>query len=341
VRIAIFVVVVLLCLLAGGAAVYDSAQANKLAQGIRIDGVSVGGLSADAAAQRLRVRAHKIRARNLVVQANGRSFELAAGSARVTADVDAAVAKALADSRGGWFLSRAARDVTGGGVKESIALKTRYAPGVIPAFVAKIAAATDRKPVEAAVKPEATRLKRVAAQDGVAIRVGKLRQELASALLHPTHSADIAAPTKVVAAKVTKADLAKKYPMYILIDRGGHALRAYRHLKLWRTYPIAVGRQGLETPAGLYDVQWKEENPKWRVPNSAWAGSLAGTTIEPGPDNPIKARWMAFNGGAGIHGTADNSSIGSDASHGCVRMTIPDVIELYSRTPVHTPVYVA
>jgi lipoprotein-anchoring transpeptidase ErfK/SrfK len=303
--------------------------------------VNVGGLSASAAAQRLRVRAHRLRARGLFVHVGGRTFELPAGSARVTADVDAAVAKALADSRDGWFLSRAARDVTGGKVKESIALKARYAPGVIPAFVAKVAAATDRKAADAEVLPHATGLKRVEARDGVAVRVGKLRQEVASALLHPTHSADITAPTKVVAAKLTKSDLAKKYPMYILIDRGGHQLRAYRHLKLWRTYPIAVGRAGLETPAGLYDVQWKEVNPKWRVPNSAWAGSLAGRTIEPGPDDPIKARWMAFNGGAGIHGTADNSSIGSDASHGCVRMTIPDVIELYSRTPVHTPVYVA
>ncbi|HVF77945.1 MAG TPA: L,D-transpeptidase, partial [Solirubrobacteraceae bacterium] len=70
---------------------------------------------------------------------------------------------------------------------------------------------------------------------------------------------------------------------------------------------------------------------------------LAGKTIEPGPDNPIKARWMAFNGGAGIHGIDPSaySSIGTDASHGCVRMRIPDVISLYARSPVGTPVYVA
>ena len=90
-------------------------------------------------------------------------------------------------------------------------------------------------------------------------------------------------------------------------------------------------------------MQWKETNPSWHVPNSPWAGALAGKTIPPGPDDPIKARWMAFNGGAGIHGIdpSEYGSIGHDASHGCVRMRIPDVISLYAHTPVHTPVYVA
>ena len=128
-----------------------------------------------------------------------------------------------------------------------------------------------------------------------------------------------------------------------MIDRKAFTLRFFSHLKPARTYPIAVGRQGLETPAGLYDVQWKQTNPSWYVPNSAWAGKLAGKVIPPGPDDPIKARWMAFNGGAGIHGIdpSEYSSIGHDASHGCVRMRIPDVIDLYDRSPVGTPVFVA
>ena len=83
--------------------------------------------------------------------------------------------------------------------------------------------------------------------------------------------------------------------------------------------------EGLETPAGLHDVEWKEENPPWLVPNKAWAGSLAGKTIPPGPQDPLKARFMSFEGGAGIHGIdpSEYSSIGHDASHGCVRMRIP------------------
>ena len=81
-------------------------------------------------------------------------------------------------------------------------------------------------------------------------------------------------------------------------------------------------------------------NPSWHVPNSDWAGSLAGTVVPPGPSNPIKARWMGIYDGAGIHGTDATSSIGTAASHGCIRMTVPDVIDLYPRVPIGTPVLI-
>ena len=76
------------------------------------------------------------------------------------------------------------------------------------------------------------------------------------------------------------------------------------------------------------------------MPDSDWAGSLAGQTIPPGPDNPLKARWMGIYNGAGIHGTDDTGSLGSAASHGCVRMSVPDVIDLYDRVDVGTPIYI-
>ena len=78
------------------------------------------------------------------------------------------------------------------------------------------------------------------------------------------------------------------------------------------------------------------------MPNSAWAGTLAGKVI-PGddPSNPIKARWLGIYDGVGIHGTSDDASIGSNASHGCIRMHVPDVEKLYDEVPVGTAVYIA
>ncbi len=77
------------------------------------------------------------------------------------------------------------------------------------------------------------------------------------------------------------------------------------------------------------------------MPNSPWAGKLAGKVIPPGPDDPIKARWMGIFDGAGIHGTDEIGSLGSAASHGCVRMAIPDVEALYDQVDVGTPVFIA
>jgi lipoprotein-anchoring transpeptidase ErfK/SrfK len=98
---------------------------------------------------------------------------------------------------------------------------------------------------------------------------------------------------------------------------------------------------GLETPAGTYRLQDKQVNPAWHVPNSAWAGSLAGQVIPGGaPNNPLKARWLGIANGVGIHGTAEDWSIGTRASHGCIRMHVSDVIDLYPRVPVGTTVLI-
>ncbi len=139
---------------------------------------------------------------------------------------------------------------------------------------------------------------------------------------------------------MTTKDVAGEYPSYLTLDRGSFTLRLWQDLKNARTYTVAVGQEGLETPEGLYEIQEKEENPTWHVPESDWAGSLAGTTVPPGPSNPIKARWMAIYEGAGIHGTEETESLGSAASHGCVRMAIADVEELYDQVEVGTPIYI-
>jgi lipoprotein-anchoring transpeptidase ErfK/SrfK len=335
--------VALLALLVGAAALYDGSRANRLAPGIRIGGVDVGGLDTAAAKRLVHERAVAPKRRTLRVHTRAKTFVLTPAQLRVSADVDEAVDRALVDSRRGWFGSRALRDVRGGKVRESIALTTRYARGVLPRLVAEVAAFTYVAPVDAAVQPDGKSLKRVPSRMGSRIDTGALHRSLERAAQNRSRPPDIHVTTLPVKPKVTTKDLATRYPAYIVIDRKAHVLRFYRHLRPAHTWPIAVGRAGLETPAGLYDVQWKETNPKWRVPNSEWAGALAGRTIPPGPDNPIKARWLAFNGGAGIHGIdpSQYSSIGTDASHGCVRMRIPDVISLYARSPVGTPVYVA
>jgi hypothetical protein len=142
--------------------------------------------------------------------------------------------------------------------------------------------------------------------------------------------------------EVTRDELASQYPVVITVNRPSFELRLWKNLQLVKTYKIAVGQVGLETPAGLYHVQNKAVNPAWHVPNSAWAGDLAGTVVPGGTaENPLKARWLGIFDGAGIHGTDATYSLGTAASHGCIRMAIPDVVELYDQVPVGAPVYIA
>jgi len=121
----------------------------------------------------------------------------------------------------------------------------------------------------------------------------------------------------------------------LTVDRTTFRLRLFKRLCLRRTYRIAVGMAGYGTPSGLFRIQSRQVNPAWNVPNSPWAGSLAGQTIPGGaPNNPLRARWLGVSGSVGIHGTSEEWSIGTRASHGCIRMRVSDVIDLYPRVPL-------
>jgi lipoprotein-anchoring transpeptidase ErfK/SrfK len=225
-------------------------------------------------------------------------------------------------------------------VEENLPAHVGYSRQGINDFVDEVAKQIDRDPTEASVQPSASTLNLVAGKDGVSVDQSRLTHLLVRELGTGERRRVIEAPVNRTQSTVTTADLASKYPVYVTVDRSSFQLKLWENLKLAKTYPIAVGMQGLETPAGTYTIDDKQVNPSWHVPDSAWAGDLAGKVIPPGPDDPIKARWMGFYNGAGIHGTDEVDSIGSAASHGCVRMTIPDVEDLYDRVPLGTPIYI-
>ena len=336
------VLAVVLGLAVAGAYAFDASRSDRIAPGVRAAGVDVGGLSASAARERLARTLPPRLTEPVVVTAAGHRFRLRVAAAHPHIDIPGLVDRAVARSREGWFVSRTVDAMTGKHVNADVAAPVRYRHATVDRLADSVGARVDRQVRDASVKPSTSGLRRVAGHDGLRVHSAALRGAVAAAITHPGADRRLAARVSVTHPKVSTSELAARYPAYIVIDRAGFRLRLYRHLKLARTYPIAVGMQGLETPAGLYDVQWKQVNPPWMVPNSAWAGSLAGRTIPPGPQDPLKARFLAFNGGAGIHGIdpSEYGSIGHNASHGCVRMTIPDVIDLYRQVPVHSPVFI-
>ena len=336
------VLALVLGLLAAGY-LYDHSRRDVIANGVRAAGVPLAGLTGDQAFLRLRDRLATRLHQAVTVTAAGHSFDLSPETAAVAVDVKGLADEAVRVSRQGSIVTRVVRGLSGASVNRDLPLRVSYSKAAVRRLIADITRVVNRPAQDASVKPSGSALIQVASRPGRVVNAALLGGEVERALADPNRPHAIAAPVHPTQPRVTTAQLAARYPAYILVDRATHELRFYDHLKLADTYPIAVGRQGLATPAGLYDIQWKQTNPSWYVPNSAWAGALAGKVIPPGPKDPIKARWMAFNGGAGIHGIdpSEYSTLGHDASHGCVRMRIPDVIALYSRTPVGTPVFVA
>jgi lipoprotein-anchoring transpeptidase ErfK/SrfK len=337
----ILVAVLLLVLVGGavGAYAYDTARDDVIAEGVTVAGVDVGGMKVDEAQRAIARELSAPLERPIAVAHGGRHFKLSARAAGVHADVAGMVSEALAKSRAGNIISRVTRDLTGGSEEAQVPARVTYDDDAVDGFVKRIARSLDRRAQDAEVDfPE---MKRVKERNGIAVRRAVLRQRLAQALSIPGVARRVKAPVRVTKPKVTQAQLADKYPVVLVADRTHFKLRLYKQLTLVKEYTVAVGAVGFDTPAGLYHIQNKAVDPTWTVPDSDWAGDLAGKVVPPGPDNPLKARWMGIFDGAGIHGTDETYSLGSAASHGCLRMAVPDVIELYDQVPVGAPIYIA
>jgi hypothetical protein len=252
------------------------------------------------------------------------------------------VAQAVAASRSGGLAHRVLRDLRGRPLDASIPLHASISSAHVATIVGGVARVVDRPARDAHLTPLplGTGVHVVPSHAGLAVKRRLLERDLSAALLRVDGSRVLPVPTHAVAPRWWTSTLERRYGTLILVSRETFTLRLFKHLKLAKTYRIAVGRAGLETPAGFYEINDKQVNPSWHVPLSAWAGDLAGRVIPPGPDDPIKARWMGFFNGAGIHGTSETWSLGSAASHGCIRMAIPDVEQLYELVPLHTPIYV-
>lgn len=338
--IAVAAATALIAVVVGGAYAYDSSRDDLIAHGVRVAGVDVGGMRESAARDKLEAELGPETARPVVVSIAGRRFRLRAARSGVVPDARAMAAEAVARSRSGKLPSRVWRGLTGGDVKAELLPRVNYSEPAVRRFVREVARKVNRPVRDARLQLAVASLPVVPSRTGLRVNRPRVLRAVASGLESLGAGRHVRVKVRVVRPKVTTRELATKYPQFITVDRPGFTLRFFKRLELAKTYRIAVGQVGLETPAGVYHIQNKQVNPSWHVPNSAWAGDLAGKVIPPGPDDPLKARWMGIFAGAGIHGTDAIGSLGSAASHGCIRMSIPDVEELYDLVPISTPVYI-
>jgi lipoprotein-anchoring transpeptidase ErfK/SrfK len=198
-----------------------------------------------------------------------------------------------------------------------------------------------KAPRDARVRIALTKIHRVPGKTGRELEVGRLVKAIEKVLADPLAARTVKGGFKRVKPAVKTRELRKLYKKVITIDRSSFTLRLFKKFRVIKRYGVAVGMPAYPTPTGLFSIQSKQVNPTWTAPNSPWAGEMAGQQVAGGaPDNPLRARWMGVSGSVGIHGTGQPWSIGSRASHGCIRMTVPDVIDLFRRVELGTPVLV-
>src|SRR6266508_3404337 len=149
--------------------------------------------------------------------------------------------------------------------------------------------------------------------------------------------ASVAMPARVLRPHVTDREAGAT----IAIDKGSNQLTLYKALKVVKRYRVATAKAGFTTPSGTWKVIEKIVNPSWHNPAPGGWGSGMPLVIPAGPGNPLGTRALRLNSpGILIHGTFNAASIGTYASHGCIRMRIPDSVDLFSRVAVGSKVLV-
>lgn len=325
-----------------GLAWADRSAADRVPEGVRIGGVDVGGLKSSAAVERLSRSIGAPAGRAVRISVDGETSVLTARRAGVSLDLKRAVDRAVRRGREGSFLARGWREISGAELRASEPVTIRVDRRAVRRFVDAIAADVAVPAQEAAFSIGVEHVGVTESHPGrrLADPAG-LTHRLVRSLRSVRSSRRLRTGTETVRPAVTEDSLWQAHPTVVTVSHDAKLARVFQRGSVVKTYRVAVGDPEYPTPEGQFSIQTKQIDPVWNVPDSEWAGALAGTTIPGGdPRNPLRARWIGFNGSVGFHGTADLASLGRAASHGCVRMDPTDVKDLFERVDVGTTVFV-
>ena len=315
---------------------HDRKVAHVLPRATLIGGIDVSGLSRQQAVVTVE---HAISARldspgTLLV--GDRSYRVTARELGVAADVPAAVDAALRKARSGSWISRSWSRLRGKAVHPVVEVKVT-APVVagLQRIVDRAAAAAAKPAADADAELVGGWVSFTPARPGLAVDKAVALAALQASLVDGT-------PRRVdphpVQPKVTDA----AFDTVLLVRANENKLYVYKHGKIATQFDVATGMLAYPTPLGRFTVTRKRFLPTWvnPHPNEGW-GRFEPKTIGPGPHNPLGLRALNLSApNIRIHGTPADSSIGYNASHGCIRMHNRDVVKLYPMVPKGTTVFI-
>jgi lipoprotein-anchoring transpeptidase ErfK/SrfK len=289
--------------------------AVPIPHGVTVDGVGIGGLTSEPARTRLRAAFD----RPLRFVFHGQHWTARPSRFSAAGDVENAISRAL-QARPGTKISL--------GVSSSRAQVRSYVRYLDRRF-AREPVNSEVHGVTGGLRPSIT-----PAKPGLRVDRATMTAGIENALRYGVRPPMLLA-TKPVTPKVTPATIGP----VIVISRHANTLFLYDGANLVRSFGVATGRAQYPTPTGQFSIVDMQRNPWWRPPTSDWAKGLQ--PIPPGPGNPLGTRWMGTSAaGVGIHGTPDAASIGYSASHGCIRMQIPQAEWLFEHVRIGTPVVI-
>jgi lipoprotein-anchoring transpeptidase ErfK/SrfK len=309
-----FVLLVALAAIASGAAAPSAQRTAVVPAGVAIGGLRVGGLSSEQARAAIRWWYN----RPLHFTFFRKHWSVRPAGLGASVDTDGAVERVLKARPG-----------------QKLPLRANVPARQINRYVAALDERLSIEPENATAWLSGLRPVITRGRPGVELDRVKTSQRIMGALAIARRSGVLRPASKSVAPSVSSSD----FGAIVVIYRGSNELHLYNGTSPWRTFPVATGQSSYPTPVGSWHVVDMQRDPWWRPPDSAWAQGLE--PIPPGPGNPLGTRWMGLDAaGVGMHGTPDAASIGYSASHGCIRMRIPDAEWLFGQVRIGTPVFI-
>ncbi|HEY7004192.1 MAG TPA: L,D-transpeptidase [Gaiellaceae bacterium] len=310
-----FVAVALVLGALTGAAPAFAGGSPTIEHGVTIQGIHVGGMTAAEA----RAAVHDFASRPFTLTFRTSSWQATPWQVGARNHVSLAVTRALAASAG-----------------TDLPLTVSIEKARLRHYVEKYDRLRSRDPRNSRVRLHHLRPRLSKAHPGQNIVQRPTRIAIKQAI-RANKRGPVAMRYRTVAPTLTRSS----FKPVVVIHRGSHLLYLYKgsRMRSRARFGIAVGQPIYPTPIGKWTIVTKQRNPWWYPPDSDWAAGA--TPIPPGPGNPLGTRWMGLSAsGVGIHGTPDAASIGYSASHGCIRMRIPDAEWLFKRVRVGSTVFI-
>jgi lipoprotein-anchoring transpeptidase ErfK/SrfK len=316
----------------------DASERKVVLRGVTVGGVALDGMEFKQARQRLLDRFDKPLDTKIAIEVGGASHgSVTPRELGVSTNVEEVYERAVALHGKLPMWKRIWYRITGMSIGHDLVVKTAFDEDKTKAFVATLSKSVNRPPKDASVSLVAGSPKIASEVPGVALDEKAALKVIKETLSSRERTARL--ETSSVPAQIERNDIKN----VLVVKVGENKLFHYSGEQLVKTYDVATGLPKYPTPKGQFKIVNKRFRPTWVNPAKApgkWGEKLPAR-IPPGPDNPLGTRAMDLNArGIRIHGTSSVGSIGFNASHGCIRMRMSDVEELFSLIDVGTPVII-
>ncbi|HEX2295297.1 MAG TPA: L,D-transpeptidase family protein [Actinomycetota bacterium] len=312
---------------------YSNEYEGRMLPGTTVAGVDVGGMDRDEALAAVREAVRPELRRRITVEWEDRTWNVTPAKIGAYTTAGRAVDAALAASEETSFFQKMRMRVLGHELEHTGDVGIRYPRKGARAFLEGVASSLNREVEDASIDYSSGWVEFVEGRDGRRVDVASSHR----AFMKTLRGGGTTVPLKV---KVTKPEkTVDDFDQVLLVRIGENKLYLYEDQKITHEWPVATGQPEYMTPTGLFEVELKRYMPTWVNPAPDTWGASMPATIPPGPGNPLGLRAINWTAPAiRFHGTSATYSLGYNASHGCVRMSNADVIELYDMIEVGTPI---